>query len=95
MFPEQDKDSFMSGWFGGKKPDGDDSADENEKDIDYGLKNKDDEEVEDTDNEEIEDWWGVERKGHPHDPKQSSSDSNESDDDEGDGGEMMPILDTV
>ena len=57
----------MSGWFGGKKPESDESADE--KDIDYELKNKDDQEVETSDNEEIEDWWGVEREGHQHDQK--------------------------
>ena len=93
MFPNQDKDTFLNGWFGDKKPESNESADE--KDIDYELKKKDELEPEDTDNEEMEDWWGVEREGHSHDPKQTSSDSNESDDEGPDGGEMMPILDPV
>ena len=93
LFPDQDKDKFMNGWFGDKKPESDESADE--KDIDYDLKNRDGQELEESDNDEIEDWWGVEREGHSHDQKQTSSDSNSSDDEGPDGGEMMPIIDLV
>ena len=42
--------------------------------------------------EEVEDFWGTERKGKQNKLNPDDDSSKEDDDDE-DGGEMMPILD--
>ena len=66
----------MDKWFGNDKRDSLDEKETEGDQIDYDLKNADDtdELADTTDQEEIEDWWGVEREGHGHDSKGTSSD---------------------
>ena len=81
------RDQFLGKWFQGGRGETDIEQElDKEPEIDYDLKNNDDQEGQTSD---FEEWWGVEREG-----KKESSDSNSSDDDD-DGGEMMPIFEPI
>ena len=68
---------FWGKWFGKNE---DDKPAKKEEDIDYDLKQELDDDYELSD---FDDWHGVERSGE---------DMTSDDDDDADGGEMMPIF---
>ena len=78
--------SLIRDIFGGRS----EEEEELRKDIDYDLKDTNQNNLDADTSEWEEDWMGVERP----EGKQSGSDSHEdhTDDDDHDGGEMMPIM---
>ena len=89
VLQEMDRNMFLGKLFGHNRNNEVESEDQGSDGLDYELKREaGDDQGQSSD---FEEWWGVEREGRGG-PSQTD-DKNDTDDDDLDGGEMMPVFD--